>query len=73
MYSKRYRERQLTDKELHTKKHTGKWRNWGKPVSDEMGKGVTLHVLLPQNVARLSEGHYGFVRLVDCHNLHQPC
>lgn len=45
----------------------------GRPVSDEMGEGVALHMMLPQNVSRLSEGHYGFVHLIDGHNLHQPC
>ena len=44
----------------------------GRPVGDEMGEGVALHLLLPQNVARLSERHYGLVHLINCHNLHQP-
>ena len=44
----------------------------GGPGSDEMSKGVALHMLLSQNVARLSERYYGFIHIIDCHNLHQP-
>lgn len=66
-------ERQLRAR--HTDRCTDRqifYKKGGTPVSDEMGEGVPLHMLLPQYVARLSEGHNGFIHLIDCHNLHRP-